>query len=79
MIKDKRKKMAFLQTNFKVVAGIKRGERKRKTKKIGINRITKGWVKKERPIVKPAREIQRYFLLDRAFQVRAMLLIKNKV
>lgn len=79
MMKDKRKKTAFLQTDFKVVAGIKRGERKRKTKKMGTNRIPKGWVKKERPVIKPARNIQRRFLLDKAFQTKAMLLIRSKV
>jgi len=78
-MKDARRRIAFLKTNFRVVPGTKKGERKRKTKKMGTNRIPKGWVKKESPIVKPAREIQRRFLLDRAFQVRAMLLMRNKV
>ena len=79
MMKDARRRIAFLKTDFRVVAGIKSFERKRKIKKIGTNRTPKGLVKKESPIVKPAREIQRRFLLDRAFQVRAMLLIRNKV
>ncbi|GAG35967.1 unnamed protein product [marine sediment metagenome] len=68
-----------MKIDFRVAAGIKKGERKRKTKKIGTNTMPNGLVKKESPIVKPAREIQRRFLLDRAFQVRAMLLIRNKV
>jgi len=78
-MKDARRRMAFLETDLRVAPAIKKRERKRKTKKIGTNKIPKGWVKKESPIVKPAREIQRRFLLDRAFQVRAMLLIRNKV
>ena len=79
MTKDTRRRIAFLKTDLRVVGGIRKGERKRKMRKMGTNRSPKGWVKKESPAVKPAREIQRRFLLDKAFQVRAMLLTRNKV